>query len=169
LPLLIKGILTSEDAVRACATGIDGIVVSNHGGRTVDTVPATPKALGEVVDTLGGRMPVPVDGGIRRGIDVLKMLAIGATAVMVGRPYLYGLCVDGSEGVRRVIELLRGELMSAMAFVGHPDVPSLNRNLLWSSSPYRGSLKTRGTSAAPLSHHRFLTVGKPIGAQSSYD
>ncbi len=120
LPLLVKGVLTEEDARLACEAGVDGIVVSNHGGRQLDGVAATIEALPEVVDAVEGRVEVFVDGGIRRGTDVVKALALGARAAMVGRPVLWGLASDGEEGARHVLELLREELELALLLCGCP-------------------------------------------------
>jgi 4-hydroxymandelate oxidase len=122
LPVLVKGILTAEDAVLAVAHGVAGLVVSNHGGRQLDTVPATIEALPEVADAVAGRCEVYLDGGIRRGTDVLKALALGVRAVLVGRPILWGLTADGEAGARRVLEVLRAELELAMALAGCPTV-----------------------------------------------
>jgi isopentenyl diphosphate isomerase/L-lactate dehydrogenase-like FMN-dependent dehydrogenase len=118
LPLLVKGILTAEDAELACEAGMDGVVVSNHGGRQLDGVAATLDALPEVVEAVGGRGPVLMDSGIRRGTDVVKALALGAEAVLVGRAALYGLAVGGAQGVQQVLELLREELQLALALCG---------------------------------------------------
>ncbi len=118
LPLLVKGVMTEEDARLACDAGVDGIVVSNHGGRQLDGVPATLDALPEVVDAVGGRVEVLLDGGIRRGTDVLKALALGARAAMVGRAVVWGLAVDGEAGVHRVLELLRAEIELGLALLG---------------------------------------------------
>ena len=101
LPVLVKGVLTAEDALLACESGAAGVVVSNHGGRQLDGVPATIGALPEVVDAVAGRIPVLLDGGIRRGTDVVKALALGADAVLAGRPFVWGLAVDGEAGVLR--------------------------------------------------------------------
>lgn len=118
LPIVIKGILSAEDATRAIELGVDGIIVSNHGGRTLDTLPATIDVLPEIVQAVGGRVPVLLDGGIRRGTDVLKAIARGAAAVLVGRPIIYGLAVDGALGAAHVLRLLRDELEIAMALTG---------------------------------------------------
>lgn len=118
LPLLVKGILTGEDARIAVEHGVDGIVVSNHGGRQLDAVSAGITALPEVVDAVRGRVPVLVDGGVRRGIDVFKALALGAAAVMVGRPAAWGLAVAGEEGVVDVLGILRAEFENAMTLAG---------------------------------------------------
>jgi 4-hydroxymandelate oxidase len=130
LPVLIKGVLTAEDAALAIGAGADGIIVSNHGGRQLDGAIATIDALPEIADEIAGRIPVLLDGGIRRGIDVLKALALGAGAVLIGRPYLWGLAAAGEHGVRRVLDLLRAELELAMALAGCPDVAAVNRSLV---------------------------------------
>lgn len=118
LPLLLKGVTHPDDARLALDAGADGLIVSNHGGRTLDTVPATAHLLPAVVDAVAGRCPVLVDGGIRRGTDVLKAMALGASAVMVGRPVIHGLANAGATGVAHVIRLLRDELEIAMALCG---------------------------------------------------
>ncbi len=118
LPVLVKGLVTAEDAELAIQHGAAGIVVSNHGGRQLDRALATGDALPEVADAVAGRVAVLVDGGIRRGIDVVTALALGADAVLVGRPALWGLAVGGEEGARRVLELLRAELELALALCG---------------------------------------------------
>lgn len=125
LPLLVKGIMTAEDARIALDHGVDGIVVSNHGGRQLDGVAAGVTVLTEVVDAVGGRVPVLVDGGIRRGTDVLKCLALGAAAVLVGRPAVWGLAAGGQEGVAAVLHILRDELDNAMALAGVPSVAEI--------------------------------------------
>jgi len=131
LPVLAKGVLAPEDAQLAIEHGAAAIVVSNHGGRNLDTVPATIDALPAVVAAVSGRVPVLVDGGIRRGTDVLKALALGATAVQVGRPYLWGLAVAGADGVTRAIEILRRELEGAMALCGVTTLAQIDRGVLW--------------------------------------
>lgn len=118
LPLILKGITAAEDAVLACDAGVDGIIVSNHGGRTLDTLAASIDLLPEIVDAVAGRVPVLMDGGIRRGTDVLKALALGATAVLIGRPILHALNVAGARGVVHVLQLLATELEIAMALTG---------------------------------------------------
>ena len=107
------------------------MIVSNHGGRDLDTAPATIEALPLVVDKIAGRVPVLVDGGIRRGTDVLKALALGAKAVLIGRPYVYGLSVAGEAGVARVVEILRAELEMAMGLTGRPTIASIDHSVLW--------------------------------------
>jgi 4-hydroxymandelate oxidase len=130
-PLLLKGILNSDDAATAVKAGVAGIIVSNHGARNLDTVPATIEALPAVVERVGGRMPVLVDGGIRRGTDVLKALAFGAAAVQIGRPYLWGLGAAGADGVARVVAILRKEFELAMMLAGRPTLASIDRTVLW--------------------------------------
>lgn len=130
VPVLLKGILHPEDAQIAAAMKLGGMIVSNHGGRNLDTAPATIDALPEIVDRVAGKVPVLVDGGIRRGTDVLKALALGAAAVLIGRPYAYGLAVDGAAGVARVVNILRTELEMAMALVGRPSLGALDRSVL---------------------------------------
>jgi isopentenyl diphosphate isomerase/L-lactate dehydrogenase-like FMN-dependent dehydrogenase len=118
LPVVVKGVLTAEDARLACEHGAAGIVVSNHGGRQLDGVSATFDALPEVVEAVDGRVEVLLDGGIRRGADVVKALALGAQACLMGRPALWGLAVDGEAGALRVLELLRDEIELALKLVG---------------------------------------------------
>jgi isopentenyl diphosphate isomerase/L-lactate dehydrogenase-like FMN-dependent dehydrogenase len=130
LPIILKGILTAEDAILAVEHSVNGIIVSNHGGRQLDGVPTSIEALPEVVEASAGRCEVYLDGGIRRGTDILKALALGARAVLVGRPILWGLAVNGREGVSHVLELLRTELELAMALAGRPTVESIDRSLV---------------------------------------
>lgn len=131
LPVLVKGVMDARDAVRAVEVGARGVVVSNHGGRTLDTLPATIAVLPEIVAAVGGRAPVLVDGGIRRGTDVLKALAMGASAVLVGRPYVYGLATAGAVGVAHVVRILRAELEVAMALTGCASLAAINRDAIW--------------------------------------
>jgi 4-hydroxymandelate oxidase len=137
VPLLLKGILDADDAERAVESGVAGILVSNHGARNLDTTPATIDALPEVAERVAGRLPVLVDGGIRRGTDVVKAIARGATAVLIGRPYCYGLSVAGSEGVRRVVDILRQELEMAMMLTGRPSIRSIDASVLWDRAAER--------------------------------
>jgi isopentenyl diphosphate isomerase/L-lactate dehydrogenase-like FMN-dependent dehydrogenase len=127
LPLLVKGVLTREDARLSIEHGAAGVVVSNHGGRQLDGVPASADALPEVVEAVDGRGAVLVDGGVRRGTDVAVALALGADAVLVGRPALWGLAAGGEEGARRVLELLRDELELTLTLCGCPSPSSLGR------------------------------------------
>jgi 4-hydroxymandelate oxidase len=130
LPILLKGILTAEDALLAIEYGMDGIIVSNHGGRQLDTALASIEALPEIVEVVAGRCEVYFDGGIRRGTDILKALALGARAVLIGRPVLWGLAVNGTEGANDVLEILRKELELAMALSGRPTLNNIDRTLV---------------------------------------
>jgi 4-hydroxymandelate oxidase len=130
LPLVLKGVMDPDDAEQCLQLGASAIIVSNHGGRNLDTTPATIEMLPAVVERVAGRVPVLIDGGIRRGTDVLKALALGATAVGIGRPYLYGLAVEGADGVKGVVNILRNELEMAMASTGRPTIASINRSVL---------------------------------------
>lgn len=130
LPLLLKGILTAEDATLAVEAGVDGIVVSNHGGRQLDGVAAGITALPEVVEAVAGRIPVLMDGGVRRGTDIVKALALGASAVLVGRPTAWGLAVNGEQGVVDVLEILRTELVNAMLLGGCRSIPDITPELV---------------------------------------
>lgn len=130
LPVLIKGIVRGDDAARAVEHGASAIIVSNHGGRQLDTAISTIRALPEVVDAVQGRIEVLLDGGVRRGTDVIKAIALGARAVLVGRPVVWGLAADGEQGARRVLELLRAEVDLAMALCGCPSVSDITRDLV---------------------------------------
>ncbi|WP_031512093.1 alpha-hydroxy acid oxidase [Streptomyces sp. NRRL F-5123] len=126
LPLVLKGILTAEDARLAVRHGADAVVVSNHGGRQLDGAPASLDALAEVVDAVGGACPVLLDGGVRGGTDAFAALALGARAVLLGRPVLWGLATDGAAGVAGVLDLVTEELAHTMALAGRPDLASLD-------------------------------------------
>jgi 4-hydroxymandelate oxidase len=128
LPLLLKGILTGEDAELAVKAGVDGIIVSNHGGRQLDSSPATLDALPEVVDAVAGRVPVLMDGGVRRGTDVVKALALGAAGVLLGRPAAWGLAAAGEGGVVDVLRILREEVENAMTLCGCGTVADVTRH-----------------------------------------
>ena len=130
LPVLVKGILRGDDAALACERGVDGIVVSNHGGRQLDGCIASLDALPEVVEAVGGRVPILMDGGVRRGTDVLKAIALGAQAVLVGRPIAWGLAAEGEEGVASVLEILRAEVENAMTLAGCRVVSDIERDLV---------------------------------------
>ncbi len=130
LPVLVKGILTAEDAREALALEIAGVIVSNHGGRQLDGSVSAIEALPEIVEAVGGRAPVLVDGGIRRGTDVLKALALGADATLIGRPALWALAANGAAGVERALGLLRDELRLAMGLSGCQSVAKINRTLV---------------------------------------
>jgi 4-hydroxymandelate oxidase len=135
VPVILKGVLSTEDGKRAVERGADGVIVSNHGGRNLDTVPATIDALPRVVEAIAGRIPVMLDSGIRRGTDVLAALALGAKAVFIGRPYVYGLAAGGAQGVERVISILRDELERAMALTGRRSIAEIDATVLWGHGP----------------------------------
>ena len=135
LPVLGKGIVRGRDAVRAVEAGMAGVVVSNHGGRSLDNAVSTLEMLPEVVDAVASRVPVLLDGGIRRGTDVLTALALGARAVMIGRPYVWGLAVDGADGVRHVVDTLVRELRVAMALCGVTSVTDVPADVVRARRP----------------------------------
>jgi isopentenyl diphosphate isomerase/L-lactate dehydrogenase-like FMN-dependent dehydrogenase len=137
VPVLVKGILAPEDALLAAKHGAAGIIVSNHGGRYLNFAPSTIEVLPGIVDAVAGKIPVLIDGGFRRGTDIIKALAIGAKAVMVGRPPLWGLAGYGQPGVVRVLELLQSELALAMGLAGRPNLGSLDRSLVSFDHPAR--------------------------------
>jgi isopentenyl diphosphate isomerase/L-lactate dehydrogenase-like FMN-dependent dehydrogenase len=130
VPFMVKGVLTAEDARAAVDAGAAAVYVSNHGGRQLDGAPATLDQLAEVVDEVGGDAEIAVDGGVRSGGDVVKALALGADAVLVGRPICYGLAAAGAAGVHRVLELLRHELVTAMTLLGRARIEHLDRTVL---------------------------------------
>jgi 4-hydroxymandelate oxidase len=138
LPVLVKGILTGEDARLAVENGADGVIVSNHGGRQLDSTLSGIDALPEVVDAAGDAIEIYMDGGVRRGTDVLKALALGARAVLIGRPALWGLAACGEAGVRHVLQLLGDEIEMDMRLCGQPDVKRLTRSLLMRNPRYAG-------------------------------
>lgn len=135
VPVIVKGILDGRDAARSVEAGAAAVIVSNHGARNLDAIPASIDALPEVVQHVAGRVPVLLDGGIRRGTDIVKAIALGASAVLVGRPYCYGLAVAGAGGVQRVVEILRTELEMAMQLTGLRSLKEIDRSALWSSKP----------------------------------
>jgi len=130
LPVVVKGVLRADDARRAIERGAAAVVVSNHGGRNLDTVPATIDVLPGIAAAVAGRVPLLLDGGVRRGVDVVKALALGASAVLVGRPYLWGLATSGSAGVERVVRMLVTELEMAMAQCGAATLAELTPDLV---------------------------------------
>ena len=130
LPVILKGILTAEDTEKSVQGGISAVIVSNHGGRQLDHVGGTIEALPECVQAANGKIPVLIDGGFRRGTDILKALALGATAVGIGRPYLWGLACFGQRGVSRVLELLRIELALDMGMAGVARISDIDRKLV---------------------------------------
>ncbi|MBV8084368.1 MAG: alpha-hydroxy-acid oxidizing protein [Chloroflexi bacterium] len=129
-PLAVKGIMSAEDAVRAVDAGVEAVIVSNHGGRQLDGLPATIEVLPEVVDAVNGRTEVLFDGGIRRGSDAVKAIALGARACLIGRAYLYGLGVEGQFGVERVIGILRKEIDRVLTLLGRPTLRELDGSAL---------------------------------------
>jgi 4-hydroxymandelate oxidase len=134
LPLLLKGVMTAEDARCSIESGANALVVSNHGGRQLDGVPATVTVLPEVIDAVAQRIEVLLDGGVRRGTDVLKALALGARAVLIGRAYLWGLAVAGEAGVEAVLQILRDELELSMALAGRTSVAAIDSSLIQRSN-----------------------------------
>jgi 4-hydroxymandelate oxidase len=130
MPVLVKGVLTPEDALLAVEHGASGIVVSNHGGRQLDGSPPGVRMLAEIADAVGGRVDLIVDGGVRRGTDVVKALAMGASAVLIGRPYVWGLAIDGEAGVASVLNQLRLEFETAMALCGVTSVDQITRRVV---------------------------------------
>ncbi len=136
-PIVVKGVHTAEDAVRAVDAGADAIIVSNHGGRQLDTVPPTLRALPEVIDAVHGRIEVMVDGGIRRGADVVKAIALGARAVLIGRAYVYGLATDGERGVAHAIEILHGGIKRTMKLLGCGAISQLDRSFVETPATWR--------------------------------
>jgi 4-hydroxymandelate oxidase len=130
LPVIAKGVLRADDALRAVEAGAAAVYVSNHGGRQLDSAVPALDALPAVVEAVGGRVPVLIDGGVRRGTDVVKALALGARAVGIGRPILYGLALDGAAGVRGVLQVLKGELILALALCGRRRPQDLDSEIL---------------------------------------
>jgi len=130
----VKGVLTADDCRTALDLGCDGVVVSNHGGRQLEGDPATIQVLPEIVAAVGDRMEVLVDGGVRRGGDVLKALALGAKAVLIGRPYVWGLALGGQDGVSHMLELLRAEMQRSMQLLGCESVQDLDRSWVGASA-----------------------------------
>ena len=128
MKLFIKGLVTAEDAMLAVEHGVDGIIVSNHGGRAENSGRSTIESLTEVVDAIGGRIPVIVDGGFRRGTDIFKALALGADAIAIGRPYLWGLGSFGQEGVETVLDILTRELEIVMRQAGTVRISEINQS-----------------------------------------
>jgi isopentenyl diphosphate isomerase/L-lactate dehydrogenase-like FMN-dependent dehydrogenase len=129
-PLVVKGILSGDDVRRAADRGADAVVVSNHGGRQLEGSPATVQVLPEVVDAVGDRVVVLMDGGVRRGGDVVKALALGAEAVLIGRPYLWALAAAGQAGIERVLGILANEMTRTLTLLGCPDLDTLDPSWL---------------------------------------
>ncbi|MGZ4218578.1 MAG: L-lactate dehydrogenase [Solirubrobacteraceae bacterium] len=131
--LLVKGVLDPEDARRAVEVGVDGVVVSNHGGRQLDSVPSTVRALGDVVDAIGGQVEVLVDGGVRTGLDVVKMVAVGAKAVLIGRAWAWSVAAAGESGVRHVLAILKADIDVALGLIGRNSIADVDRSALYQS------------------------------------
>jgi L-lactate dehydrogenase (cytochrome) len=129
-PLIIKGILDIEDAYSAARLGADGIVVSNHGGRQLDGVPSTARALPPIVDAVGSDLTVLVDGGVRSGLDVVRMLALGAKGVLIGQAWAYALAADGQQGFSHILKLIEAEMRVAMVMTGRTNLAELDRTTL---------------------------------------
>jgi L-lactate dehydrogenase (cytochrome) len=129
--LVVKGVLDPEDARRAVEVGVDGVVVSNHGGRQLDAVPSTARALPDVVDAVGDQVEVLVDGGVRTGLDVVKMVAMGARAVLVGRPWAWAVAARGEAGVRHMLEVMRSDIDTALGLTGQTSITDLDRSALY--------------------------------------
>jgi L-lactate dehydrogenase (cytochrome) len=129
-PLIIKGVLDAEDAIAAANAGADGIVVSNHGGRQLDGVSSTARALPPIVDAVGNRMTVLADSGVRSGLDVVRMLALGAKGVLLGRAWVYALGACGEQGVTHVLKLIDAEMRVAMALTGVTNLASIDRSIV---------------------------------------
>ena len=136
-PLVIKGVLTGDDARRAADEGATAVVVSNHGGRQLDGVPASLRALPEVVAAVNGQIEVWMDGGIRRGTDIVKALCLGARAVLCGRAYAYGLAAAGEAGVARALDILRADVERTLKLLGCPSVAALDRSYVEVSAHWR--------------------------------
>ena len=130
IPVVVKGVMTAEDTELAVKHGLSGVIVSNHGGRQLDQVGATIEALPECVKAANGKIPVLVDGGFRRGTDMFKALALGASAVGIGRPYLWGLAAFGQAGVVRIVEILRAELAAVMGMAGTARISQIDRSFV---------------------------------------
>src|SRR5205814_7121289 len=144
-PMVVKGVLSGDDAKRAIDVGAEAVVVSNHGGRQLDCVSPTIRALPEIVAAVGGQLEVLMDGGVRRGGDIIKALCLGARAVLVGRAYAYGLAAAGYAGVKRTLEIVRADVERDMRLLGCGSIHDLNASYLdlprnWTESPYSDSL-----------------------------
>ena len=129
-PMVLKGVMRAADARRAAELGLDGVIVSNHGGKVLDSVPATLSVLPEIAEAVGDRCEVLLDGGVRRGADIIKARALGAKAVLIGRPYLWGLALDGEAGVARVLSLFKRSLAGTLANLDRPDIDTVDASVL---------------------------------------
>jgi L-lactate dehydrogenase (cytochrome)/(S)-mandelate dehydrogenase len=148
-PLILKGVLHPDEAREAAARGADSVIVSNHGGRQLDGAIASIRALPAMVDAVEGRMPILVDGGFRRGVDVVKALALGARAVLIGRPHLWGVACAGEEGAYWVLELFRREIDRALALGGWDGIAKLDRGILSPPGPLAGAANAPIRDAGP--------------------
>jgi L-lactate dehydrogenase (cytochrome) len=160
-PIVIKGVMTREDALSAIDAGAAGIVVSNHGGRQLDCVLPTLRVLSEIARAVNGQIEVMLDGGIRRGSDVVKAYCLGAKAVLLGRAYAYGLAAAGEAGVVRAIEILRGDVIRTLKLLGVGSLTELNRSHVevpWEWEPEARDSRVRQV----LNHAQDLQFGKPI-------
>jgi L-lactate dehydrogenase (cytochrome) len=133
--LVVKGVLDAEDARRAADVGVDGIIVSNHGGRQLDAVPSTVRALPDVVDAVGDQVEVLADGGVRSGLDVVKMVALGARAVLVGRAWAWAVAARGEEGVRHMLEVVKADIDTALGLTGNSSIADVDRSSLYDATP----------------------------------
>ena len=162
VPVILKGIMSPDEASEAVSNGADGIVVSNHGGRVIDGAPATIEMLPKIADEVRGRVPLLVDGGFRRGTDILKALALGADAVLLGRPVLWGLAGYGAQGVQKLLEMFQFELALAMGLSGKPNLAAIDASLVkihrWQEGAARNSA-ARGRVSAPS---RGPTADRPL-------
>jgi 4-hydroxymandelate oxidase len=149
MPVVVKGVMTGEDGRRAAESGSRGIIVSNHGARQLDTTFASVEVVPEVVEAVEGRAEVYLDGGIRRGTDVLKALALGARAVLIGRPLFWGLAVDGEAGLQTVMGFLKDELAQSMGMCGRPTIDSIDTSLIGTVSPLQSVLGPPGGLRVP--------------------
>ncbi len=143
LPVVIKGIMIGEDGRHAADAGAKAVIVSNHGARYLDTTLTTIEALPEIVEAADGRIEVYMDGGIRRGTDIVKAIALGARAVLIGRPLFWGLAADGENGVRAILEMLRDELDATMGMCGRPTLSHIDRNIITTTSPLQAMFPTQ--------------------------
>jgi L-lactate dehydrogenase (cytochrome) len=132
--LVVKGVLDPEDARRAADVGVDGIVVSNHGGRQLDSVPSSARALPDVVDAVGDQVEVLADGGVRTGLDVVKMVAMGARAVLIGRAWAWAVAARGEAGVRHVLEVMKADIDTALGLTGRTSIADIDRSALYDAS-----------------------------------
>jgi L-lactate dehydrogenase (cytochrome) len=130
---LVKGVLDPEDAKRAVEVGVDGVIVSNHGGRQLDSVPSSVRALPDVVDAVAGQVEVLVDGGVRTGLDVVKLVALGASAVLIGRAWVWAVAARGQSGVRHMLRVRKADMDVALALTGHTSFADVGRSALYQS------------------------------------